>query len=208
MRVFFFYTIAFIIFLSLVIFFRFYLGYINVAYFLMRLVIVSEFIFLSIFYYYLLKNSKKRVFFTAAIILFIIYSFYDYHSGGRSDFSYSSLVVECLFFLVVIPYYLYEKMQYSISTPIYQSPDFWISFGFLIYYSGNFFLFIYSKVMFSDPRFAKQYNIQFDVIYDCFTLLKDFLLCIAIFVNNSTDKSNKQFNVPISIDLDIYKKIN
>jgi hypothetical protein len=204
MRVFFFYTIAFIIFLSSVLLFRFYLRSITLAYLVMRIAIVMEFTFLSFFYYYILKNKRKKIFFVSATFFFIIYSIYNYCITNTTDFNYSPLIAECLFFLVVIPYYLYEKMQYSITTPIYQSPDFWISIGFLIYFSGNFFLFLFSKVMFSDPHFAEQYNI----VYCSFTILKDFLLCIAIFVNKSHAKDNKQLNIPISINLDIYKPIN
>jgi hypothetical protein len=104
---------------------------------------------------------------------------------------------------MVIPYYFYEKMQYSVTTPVYQSPDFWISAAFLIYFSGNFFLFLFTKAMQKDPEFSKQYNL----IYDSFTILKDILLCTAIFVNSHQDKKIEKSNIPISIDLDIFNPI-
>jgi hypothetical protein len=202
MRVFFFYTITFITSLLLLLFCRFYIQSIILFFLIIRCVIVFEFTFLSFFFYYLLKNKRKKIFFISVTIAFIAYSVYDYLSTSKSDFDYFPLVVESLFFLILIPYYFYEKMQFSIASPIYQSPDFWISVSFLIYFSGNFFLFLYTKVMSADPQFADQYNI----IYDSFTILKDTLLCIAIFVNKSRSQNNKQFNIPISINLDIYKQ--
>jgi len=57
--------------------------------------------------------------------------------------------------------------------------------------------------MSSDPQFKDLYN----VIYDSFTIIKDVLLCTAIFVNNHREKEAVHYNIPISFDLDGFKPI-
>jgi hypothetical protein len=203
LKVFFVYTILFIFSLSLLLVSIHILKSSSFTLLVIRGIIVTEFSLLSLFYFYIIKNKNKKIVFICATIIFIIYSIYDYYISIGSDFSYIPLVIECLFFLFVILYYFYEKMQYSVTTPIYQSPDFWISVAFLVYFSGNFFLFLYTKTMSSDPQFKDLYN----VIYDSFTIIKDVLLCTAIFVNNHREKEAVHYNIPISFDLDGFKPI-
>jgi hypothetical protein len=202
LKVFFIYTISFVLFLSLRLFFRYYLDSPLVQLFIVRISIIVEFIFLSLFYFYNLKYKRKKIFLISSLSIFIVYSFYDYYTYP-TEFSYIPLVIQCLFFLLVIPYYFYEQMQFSIASPIYQLPSFWISVAFLIYFSGNFFLFLYSKTMFKDTESKIQYN----MIYCCFTIIKDMLLCTAIFINNHKDKEALHSNIPISFDLDSFKPI-
>jgi hypothetical protein len=194
---------AFCFFLLLRLFSRYYLDSPSIQLIAVRFIIIIEFTFLCIFYYYILHNKNKKTVSAFSISVFLFYSIYDYYTTKGSDFTYIPLVIECLFFLFVIPYYFYEKMQYSVTSPIYQSPDFWISVAFLIYFSGNFFLFLFSKTMFKDSNSKIQYNL----IYCCFTILKDILLCTAIFVNNRHNKKIEKSNIPISINLDIFNPI-
>lgn len=67
-------------------------------------------------------------------------------------------------------------MQEAIAEPIYQRIVFWVSVAFIINFSGNFFLFIYSKNSFNDETFQKLYTI----IYTSVTVLKNILLCIGV----------------------------
>ena len=71
--------------------------------------------------------------------------------------------------------------MYNFTIPLYQLPSFWISVAFLIYFSGNFFLFLFSKVIENDPGFANQYTL----IYSSITIIKNILLCTALIVNRN-----------------------
>ena len=67
-------------------------------------------------------------------------------------------------------------MQETIVEPVYQKMVFWVSVAFILNFSGNFFLFIYSKNSFDSVEFQRQYTI----IYSSVTILKNVLLCIAV----------------------------
>lgn len=87
-----------------------------------------------------------------------------------------------------------------VEVPIYQKTIFWISLAFIVNFSGNFFLFLFSKnSVQNDANFINQYTI----IYSTVTTIKNLLLCITIFVK---DNSNKESNkIMFEIDLDSIK---
>ena len=78
-------------------------------------------------------------------------------------------------------------MQESIVVePIYHRAIFWISVAFIINFSGNFFLFLFSKNSYNDEYFQKQYTI----IYSTVTFIKNILLCVAILIKENKKKKS------------------
>lgn len=89
-------------------------------------------------------------------------------------------------------------MDNTKSEPIYQKPVFWISSAFILDFSGNFFLFLYSQNNYNqDEVFQKHYTI----IYGTITILKNILLCISAYV--AEDIPNKPSNT-IDVNLDTF----
>ncbi len=167
-----------------------------------RLFLVVEFSLLCFFYNFTLQSRYKTAFFGISIACFTAYSVYDFYSTSAGNFSFVPLVIECFYFLVVIIYFLYEKINYSVSSPIANSPAFWISVAFLIYCAGNFFLFLYSNSMvknltMKDANFRNQYNI----IYCCVTIIKNIFLCTALLIIKPLHE-DEITNKKIDIDLD------
>lgn len=87
-------------------------------------------------------------------------------------------------------------MQEPVVEPIYQKAIFWISVAFIFNFSGNFFLFLYSKNSYNDEAFKHQYAI----IYTTVTVIKNLLLCISILIKEK--KEDPLSNSLINIDLD------
>lgn len=94
-------------------------------------------------------------------------------------------------------------MQEMVVEPIYQRPIFWISVAFIINFSGNFFLFLYSKNFYNDDDVFKR---QYTIIYTTVTVLKNFLLCISILIKESR-QDNISPHDPIDINLDSFHPI-
>lgn len=204
LKVFFFYTLSTAFLLCLVIYYNFVRKDFVHRLVVNRVFLAVEFCFLSVYYYKVLVSGFKKVIFPVCITVFLLYSGYDYYFSKPGEFTFIPLVIECLFFLLVIIYYFYEKIQYHISSPIYYSPGFWISVAFLIYFSGNFFLFLFSKTMFKDPNF----RIQYTTIYSTVTIIKNIFLCTAIGVNAYLVKEEeKKSGLPIDIDLGTFNPL-
>jgi len=197
-KVFFLYITAFTFFLFL----SFYFKFISIngpsRLLVNRFSLLAEFSFLSYFYYTCITSKRSKIIFILSVIVFFSYSIYDYVITKSGPFSFIPLVMECLYFLLIIVYFFYDKIQNDLNTSIYFQPVFWISVGFLIYFSGNFFLFLFSRSMINNLEFRFQYT----VIYSTVTIIKNIFICTAIIVNA---KNGDQLNSPnknMDIDLD------
>ena len=147
----------------------------------MKVFVIVEFVIISIFYktIFYKKNIKKILIY--APIFYILFCIYIYLKTSKTEFDFSPLFVECFFFDIIILYYFYERIMYNFTVPLYQLPSFWISVAFFVYFSGNFFLFLFTKLMENEQGFVNQYTL----IYSSITIFKDILLCIALIINKN-----------------------
>jgi hypothetical protein len=127
-----------------------------------------------------------------SILPFIIYCVYDFILEKGQGFAFFSLVIECLVLLVALLLILYEKMKYSLTVELHQTAFFWIAVAFVLYFAGNFFLFLYSKNSYHDEAFKFQYTI----IYSAVTILKNILLCISILIKDLSNDDKKSDSYP------------
>jgi hypothetical protein len=89
-------------------------------------------------------------------------------------------------------------MKYSLKEPIYQSPAFWIALAFLIFSTGNFFLFLLSNVLLQDPA----HKVLFNDVYGTFTILKNILLCVAVIVAKNSIKNLTKTTINVNLEWD------
>ena len=198
LKVFFLYTTVFAFFLCISFYFKFITTNGVLRLLANRFFLLAEFSLLSFFYFTCLSNKRIKLIFRLSVISFLLYSIYDYIITKPGVFSFIPLVIECLYFLLVILYFFYDKIQNNSNTSIYYQPVFWISVGFLIYFSGNFFLFLFSSSLINNPEFRLQYTI----IYSSVTIIKNIFICTAIIVNAKNDDQISYPTKNINIDLD------
>jgi hypothetical protein len=99
------------------------------------------------------------------------------------------LLVECSFFIILIIYFFFEKLKQDVNEPLFSTFIFWFSVAFLINFSGNFLLFVYSETSNKDVDF----KINYAIIYSTVTIIKNILLCVAVTMKETitTKISNK-----------------
>lgn len=172
--------VAFLV--SIGVFIRFYLNSVNGFYIITRIYDIVEYTLLSYFFSLHLKNNTIRLILVYSAIPFCIYCLYDFFIAKEPAFAFLPLVTECLVLLSVIIYIFYEKNQIVSKIPLNKSYFFWIAVAFMVYASGNFFLFLYSKNTYNanDETFKNYYTI----IYSVITILKNILLCTGISLNS------------------------
>lgn len=149
---------------------------------------VFETIFISTFFYNLLQSKYKAwVVFAGAGSLIAI--FLITFISPLQTLPFLPLALEEIFFLLVIMFSFYEKIKNITQTPIYTIPNFWVSLGFLIYFSGTFFLYLVSiSVTATSADYWKQYNF----VVTCFVILKNILFIIAIYTNKQNEIAHKK----------------
>lgn len=102
---------------------------------------------------------------------------FDFFTAEDSSIAFLPLVVECTVFLITIVFLFFELIQDDeIIIPISQTTIFWIAAAFILYFAGNFVLFMYAKISIQDESFRKNYTF----IYSSVTILKNILLCIGV----------------------------
>ena len=157
-------------------------------------------------YSYIIKSAivKKLILFSA--ILFAIFWTYNFSKTNleKFHFDFIPLIIESLFFMALIIYYFYEIMRYNYATPLFQLPSFWISVGFIIFFSGSFFLLLYAKTRFSEPEF----DTQFAIITSILTIIKNLLLCVALFVNKNLVTYKDNNTLAPNLNLDTFHPLN
>ncbi len=163
-----------------------------------RFYLVAEFALISQFFVYNIRQTKFKRLVSFLIIPFVVLSVIDYFTSLNQPFTYYPLAFECILFPFIILLFFYEKMKYNFKYPIYYAPAFWIAVAFLIFSTGNFFLFLFSKMLLQNA----EYKILYNDIYGTFTILKNTLLCTAVVVAKNSTKNDEQFGINVNLELD------
>lgn len=161
-----------------------------------------EFSLLSFYFSLNTKNIIAKKIIVFLIIPFVCYCIYDYISADTPSFAFLPLVIECLTLLAVLIFLFYEKIKNITQILLYETSFFWIAVAFVFYFSGNFFLFLYSQNSYHDQTFKDQYTI----IYTCVTVIKNILLCIGVSIKDKDIKAAEAEPMFLDDDLDMPKR--
>lgn len=167
-------------------------------YLVVRVYNIIEYSILAYLFYLHITNKVVKQILLFSLIPYFILCIYDFIVAKEAALPFLPLIVEYFILLVFIIYFFFEVMQNVVIEPIYNKAIFWISVAFIINFSGNFFLFLYSKSSYDNESFKVQYT----VIYTTVTVIKNLLLCIAIYIKERETKTPT--NELVSLDLDSY----
>jgi hypothetical protein len=134
------------------------------------------------------KKAKRLILVLSA--LFFIYAIVDFLTSKSNSFDSIPTGIECILIILYSLYYLYEKITKTDTLFIYNTSNFWIVVAIIIYFSGTFFLFIYSQSFINDQQFLKTYAL----ILGIFTIVRNLMLAIAFIIKPS--KSNAPVILP------------
>ncbi len=169
-------------------------------YLVTRIYNILEYSLLSYLFYLNIKNKTIKNILLVSPIPFILFCIYDFLISTKPNLPFLPLIFEYLILLLFIVYFFFEVIQETVLEPIYHKAIFWISVAFIINFSGNFFLFLYSKTSYNDEAFRR----QFLIIYSSVTIIKNILLCIAVAIKeNKIDNQNLNLS-SIDSELDNY----
>lgn len=135
------------------------------------------------------KNVRRSIVFTSNLFVLFVFLFPIFGNGGMLLDSIQ-IGVETIIILIFSFYFLYEKLNDTTTLFIYNTYQFWIVVGIVIYLSGSFFTYIFASSL-SQKEIDKYW-----VITNIFSILRTIFFSIAILVNS---KPSRKF--PMS-DLD------
>lgn len=176
------YSFTSILFLNDLIFFIF-----NKEFLSYRLYTIVEGLFFSLFLFHAIRNKIAKNWLLGLILAFIIYSFVDMNASAAASFDSIPTVVESIIFLSFSIFFLYEEIGSPNTLFLYTTPNFWIAVSFILFFSGNFFLFIYAQNNSGDPAFAH----TFKIITAISSIIKNILFLIAFIIAKNESKTIK-----------------
>lgn len=141
-----------------------------------RIFTIFETLFLSMFFYFLF-TKKIRVFLLIVVIPFLSFALYELVSSNSIQFDSASTVIESLIFITFSIIYFYERIS-TMEGFVYDSPYFWVVFGIIIYFSANFFGFIFARDSFKQVLFVQ----NFKLIQGISSIFENILFFIAFIV--------------------------
>jgi len=198
LKVFFVYSIVLAAFASLLILSLKYFKSADFYYNVIRVYIIVELSTLSLFFFYVVQNQLIRKLILFSIFPFTVFCLANYWASQK-NFNVYPLLVEFIFFMIVVIYYLYEKMKTEVLRPLYQSIVFWISVGLFIYFSGNFFYLIFIQ-----STTDKNVMNQLKIIYGIIAICKDILLSLALLANETISNDTEDLYIPEELHLDSF----
>lgn len=161
-----------------------------------RIHTIIEFSLLAYLFSLFIKNKVVKKTLLILIIPFCTLCLVDYFLSKTPSIDYITLLIECLFFILLIIYFFFEKMKQDVNESLFASFTFWFAVAFLLNFSGNFLLFVYSETSNKEPDFKTNYAI----IYSTVTIIKNILLCIAITMKESINKNISSNNTILTTD--------
>lgn len=159
----------------------------NAYYNLIRVYNLLDYCFLAYFFSLHIRNKIVKRGLLFSIIPFTILCISDFLSSDKPSLPYFPLAIEYVTLLVFVVYFFFEVIQSTVSEPIYQKGVFWISVAFIINFSGNFFLFLYSKNSYNNNAEFQKYYV---IIYGTITIIKNILLSISAQVYSRNTKNH------------------
>jgi hypothetical protein len=177
-----FYTICSVLFVNAIIdstFKKEFLGF--------RIFTIVEGILLMAFLRRVIENFFAKKLIIGFALFFIVFSVVDLNNSRSDSFDSIPAVIECIIILGFSMFYFYEQLKNPQSLFLYSTPNFWIVVGLIIFFAGNFFVFIYAQ---SNSESAEFKN-TFDLINTILSFIENILFLIAFIIARQQSKTIK-----------------
>jgi hypothetical protein len=158
---------------------------------------ILEFSCFSLFFNELFKQSILSYIIKASILIYIPTSVYLLSSENHlvNNFDTIPVITQSIFFISLCIYYFFDQIRNPINLFIYDTFEFWIVASILIYFSGTFFIYLFSSNL-SNNELNKYWFINY-----VFNLLKNILFGLAFYLNIKKNSINNIYDADL-------KKIN
>ncbi|MEO8764528.1 MAG: hypothetical protein ABI416_09590 [Ginsengibacter sp.] len=149
---------------------------------------VVEFSSFCLFYYYAVAEGKMKKAVLPIGTVFLLFACVDFFSFNKmTSIDSIAIGVETILVILMSIYYLAVQIKGDTNLFVYSTSNFWIVITFLIYLSGNFFLYIMASSMSDD----KYYRDMYTIINSVFIVLKNILLSVAMLMKSSETANKK-----------------
>ena len=152
-----------------------------------RIFTIVEGICFGYFLYLIIQNlTAKKILITLGVV-FMVFALFDLKKSNADTFDSIPTVIECLILLSFSIYYLYEQIKDPNNLFLYNTSNFWVVVGIILFFSGNFFLFIYGQSSSKLPDWQKTFRLIMGVC----SFLENILFLVAFIIARNASKNPK-----------------
>lgn len=153
-----------------------------------RVFTIVECLTLILYLWLILSNRTAKTALVFISIGFVAFSIWDLITNRTEDtFDSIPTVIECIIIIGFSMFYFYEQLKNPQSLFLYSTPHFWIVVGLIIFFAGNFFVFIYAQSNSESVEFKN----TFDLINTILSFIENILFLIAFIIARKQSKSIK-----------------
>ena len=167
-------------------------------YWAVRFYTISEYILFSLFFIEIIESTLVRLFLKFSIFPFIFFSLINGLING-DHFKIYPLLIEFIIFILVIIFFLFERMKSESKVLLHQSIYFWICVGLFFYFSGNFF---YMLLVEYSVEMTPEAKSQLKIIYSAVTISKNIILGLSLLTPANPPKNDDDYLLPQDLNLD------
>ena len=157
---------------------------------------IIEFCLICFYLHSILLSTVVKKFIVILVPVFSLFAAFTQFYLNSKGYSSIPLIIESLLLIIFFIIFFYEKMKTVNNYPLSQSLIFWISVGFFIYFTGNFFFILFISYSKSQDFIASQ-----KIVYTIVTVSKNIILSLAFLANEPTLKEQEALQVPEGVDL-------
>ena len=152
-----------------------------------RIYTIVEFFLIGLYLRTIIKNTVVKKVIIYLIVAFLLFASVDFYWTKADSFDSIPTGVSCIVILFLCIFYLYEQVKDPENLFLYSSPNFWVVVALIIFFSGTFFLFIYSQ---NSLKGNAEFQHYFDLINSSFNLLKNLIFSIAFIIKPGKSSDN------------------
>jgi hypothetical protein len=141
---------------------------------------------------FVLKSENAKRLLIILAICFSVFAFYDLFVNKGDSFDSVPTVLECLIIIGFSIWYFWEQLKNPSKLFLYNTFQFWIVVGFILFFSGTFFAFIYGQRNSQSPDFQG----TFKKIMIAFGFIENILFLIAFIIARKQAKSIISNKIP------------
>ena len=146
-----------------------------------RLFTIVEYSIISLFIFKLIESNQFKNIIKLGSITFLLAAILDIYTSSFTDFDSLPTGLESILILAYCLFFIYERIT---STSFSFNGTVWITTGFILFFSGTFFLFILSQNNFKDSSFILTYG----YIVAIFSIIKNIFITIGIATETNSSK--------------------
>jgi uncharacterized protein (DUF486 family) len=154
--------------------------------------LVEYILFIAFVYSQLENKTAKSLIVIISVAFTIFFLTYTLLAKAVRGIDSIPIGIEAIIILVFSFYYLYERMNDTTTLFIYNTHQFWIILGIVLYLAGSFFIYIFASHL-------RNYAIdKYWFITNIFSILKNIFFCIAIYLHAKPSKESVKYNLELS----------